>query len=353
MNSILYFDRTSFLGEKVTHIFFRILVLLLLNVAFSASSAASITTLYLSPHGNDNNSGQTPGSAFLNLQHALNRAYEIGKAEGGKTIRIYIASGKYEGQLIKLGTPPRNTKFEVTAVPDSKGKPMFDGVGRGGTWFVLQAKTQRESTFLFDGLEIKNYLTAISFNGSREQPETFLGNNTIRNMIFENIGQISSPNHDTSSAAIRFVNSRNNVIEHNKFLVVRNKKCNGMHALYIAHHSSNNRIIENEFNHACGSPIRLRDSSNDNLAVGNIFRDIQSKAIFDEWYCNKSISKRTCTKKNPECPSWNNRFERNEVEGSSSTAMITPTVVHIPEMSAVCNLGKNLEKRQATRIYVR
>lgn len=353
MDSTLYFDRTSFAGKQIIHMCFRMLVLLLLNLVFAASSSASVATLYLAPHGNDNNGGQSPSSAFLNLQHALNRAYEIGGAESGKTIRIYIAPGKYEGQIIKMRTPPRNTKFEIVAAPDSTDKPIFDGVGKGGTWFILQAKTQRGSTFLFDGLEIRNYLTAISFNGFREQPETYLGNNTIQNMIFENIGQISAPKHETSSAAIRFVNSRNNVIKRNKFIVVRNNKCNGMHALYIAHHSSNNQIIENEFNHACGSPIRLRDSSNDNLAIGNIFKDIQSKAVFDEWYCNRSISKRTCTKKTPECPSWNNRFEKNEVEGSSPTAMTVPTVVHVPEVSTVCNLGKNVEKKQASRMNIR
>ena len=352
MDSTLYFDRMSLAEKQIIRIFFCILAVLLLNVAYAANSTASIVTLYLSPHGDDHNNGQAQGSAFLNLQQALNRAYEIGSAREGKTIRIYIASGTYEGQIVKLRTPPKNTKFEIVAAPGSKSKPVFDGGGQGGTWFILQAKTQRGSTFLFDGIDVRNYLTAISFNGFREHPETFLGNNTIQNMTFENIGQISSPTHETSSAAIRFVNSRNNVIKHNKFIVVRNNKCNGMHALYIAHHSSNNQIIENEFNHACGSPVRLRDSSNDNLAVGNIFRDIQSKAIFDEWYCNRSISKRTCTKKTPECPSWNNRYERNTVERSSSTAMTVPTMVHVPEMSTVCNLGHNKGKKQTTRIYV-
>lgn len=333
MRSFFHYMSPTYRGLQALGTIFLFCVLISL-AGVGVSNAQNVLTIYIDPHGSDGHNGRTSKSAFATLQHALDVAYAYGSKSSGRTIRIEVSSGRYIGQAVKLSQPPPYTRFEIVASQNAKVKPEFDGAGTGKTWFVLQAKTQRKATFLFDGLAVSNYFTAMSFNGFREHPEAHLGGNTIQNMTFRRIGQIAAPDGPRSMAAVRFVNSRNNLIKNNEFIEIRNNNCDGLHALYLAHHSSGNRIVDNLFMHACGSPIRLRDNSNDNLASGNIFRDIRYQAIFDEWYCDPAKSK--CTKRTPECPSWNNRYENNKVEGSNKTAMKSPTKVHVPKIVESC-----------------
>lgn len=312
--------------------------LVILPFFLGFASAKEITTLYVSATESQGLSSNKPSETYDSLQEALEVAYKAASAAGGGTYRIQVESGLYIAQSVNLKAPPPNSVFEIVGLPGAEKRPIFDGRNRGETWFTLRAKSQNRSRFLFEGIEVRNYLTAMSFNGAREEPETHLGANTIRNMIFRNIGQRAASNPKPSTAAIRFVNSRGNVIENSKFLVVKNRRCDaGLHAIYLAHHSSDNKIIGNFFDKSCGSPIRIRDASNNNIAENNVFKDIQFTAVFDEWYCDKSKNK-LCTKKGPECPSWNNRYlPNNVVRNSNPNAMAQPTFVHVPQVSASCD----------------
>ncbi|MCD0501736.1 right-handed parallel beta-helix repeat-containing protein [Bordetella petrii] len=322
----------------------RIFFLVLFGI--SVCTAAPAITLYVGPKGSDSNSGETAETALATLQHAMERAYAEGEKTSGSHIRIEIAPGRYSKQRIKLGEPPPNTYFEITSEQNGGSKPVFDGKG-GGTWFILKGASQHEAKFSFSNLAVINYLTAMSFNGDRENPDVHLGGNTIRNMSFRRIGQISAPRATRSMAAIRFVNSRNNIIENNEFIEIRNKKCDGLHTIYMAHHSSHNKIMGNTFDGACGSPIRMRDESNGNMASGNVFRNMRTGAIFDEWYCNRAKSK-NCSKTDVECPSWDNRYENNKVENSDQSAMTRPTYVRVPEIGKGCKVMRTMN---AQRIY--
>lgn len=59
------------------------------------------------------------------------------------------------------------------------------------------------------------------------------------------------------------------------------KSCANLHAIYLAHHASDNVIDDNDFENTCGSPIRIRDSSNNNIASNNTFRQANYPAIFE------------------------------------------------------------------------
>lgn len=316
------------------------------------NGATAESIIYLSLSGSDNNNGKTQESAVATLQRAFDIAYAVGRSDRGTKIRINIASGHYIGQIVKVRRPPPDTEFEITATPGSKSKPIFDGGGQGGTWFTLKANTQRGARFLFRGLEITRYMTAMSFEGDRERADSHIGGNVIQGMVFRKIGQISTPNGQPSQAGIRFVNSRNNIIRDNEFIEIRNKKCKGLHVLYFAHHSSDNQITGNVFDGACDSPIRLRDESNNNIATKNLFKNIRFKAIFDEWYCDREKFN-NCTKKSPECPSWNNRYENNQVENSADLAMTEPTAVHVPDIAVVCQAQKSTGAEEGRQRMIR
>jgi len=322
------------LFARLRNIFFSAIFL----VAISPLAAyAGGVVLYLDPHGSDQANGQGPDQALRSLQKALDIAYVRAK-KGADSVRIEIAPGRYVGQHVRIGRPPADVRFEVVARPGSPSRPIFDGDGKGGTWFILKARDQNGARFMFSGLEITNYLTAMSFDGDRERPNTNLGNNIIQDMVFRKIGQVR-PNDRPSTAALRLVNSRHNVIRDNHFISIRNLRgCGALHSIYLAHHSSDNRIENNTFQDTCGSPIRLRDASNDNVAIGNTFRKAEYEAVFDEWYCNPERTKK-CTKKTPECPSWGNRYEANTVSDSDSRVIQEPTMVHIPEIAATCAVG--------------
>ncbi|WP_197031652.1 right-handed parallel beta-helix repeat-containing protein [Bordetella petrii] len=299
-------------------------------------ATAAAVTLYLDPHGSDKANGGRPDQALRSLQKALNIAYFRVK-QGADQVRIEIAPGRYVGQQVRIGRPPADAHFEIVARPSASSRPIFDGGGRRGTWFIMKAADQNEARFTFSGLEVANYLTAMSFEGNRELVNTSQGNNVVQNMVFRNIGQAKS-GEQPSTAAVRFVNSRHNVIRGNHFINIRNKRsCGLLHSIYLAHHSSDNRIENNTFKNTCGSPIRLRDASNNNIATRNVFREAEFRAVFDEWYCNpERIDK--CTKKIPECPSWGNRYEANTVSDSDQRAIREPTVVHIPEIPSTCDV---------------
>ena len=311
--------------------------ILTISALFASFANAASLTLYVSPQGSPNATGEKPDQALNSLDKALRIAYAKAKDSGADPVRIEVAPGTYKGQRIALKQPPAAAHFEIVAQPGATSRPIFDGDGKGGTWFILQAPTQNGARFTFSGLEVVNYVTAMSFNGKRGDWNSYIGGNTIQNMVFKDIGQIAKKGAKPSTAAVRFVNSRGNTVRDNRFINIRNgQNCELLHSLYLAHHSSGNQITGNTFENTCGSPIRMRDNSSDNVASRNVFRKVEARAVFDEWYCNNDRSK-NCGKQALECPSWGNLYEANTIESSDQRASKEPTMVHVPDISAQCN----------------
>jgi hypothetical protein len=163
----------------------------------------------------------------------------------------------------------------------------------------------------------------VSFNGRREEVNTLLGwngSNSLEDMRLLRIGaKFTVDPDDYSTAAVRFVNSRNNVVRNSLFGEIENDpaKAHSLHAIYIAHRSSNNLIEGNQFSIVSGDAVRVRDASDYN----RIFHNSYVKAGdygYSEWYCD--ISRSDCTSPVYECPSFGNEFRNNDlVDGYRGT----------------------------------
>lgn len=173
------------------------------------------------------------------------------------------------------------------------------------------------------GLQIRNYFTAISLEGNRDDPELSNSGTVIRRNIFKNIGSISVDDFEkNSTSAISLVNSKNNLIENNYFRSIRNKRsCGGLHSIYAAHFSSGNRILNNTFDDVCGSAIKLRDRSGDNVIQSNRFSRLENVPAIEEWFCDMTARK-DCTKKLGECPSTGNLQQGNFISSSGSSPLV-------------------------------
>lgn len=185
--------------------------------------------------------------------------------------------------------------FQKCSGETSKCNPSFS------TWFTLRQSNGTKSNLVFKSLNIRFYEMAISFNGDRTLFTGFNSHNEISDVLFENIGK-------DSTAIVRFVNSRNNVIKDSYF--VKGPGTQILHAVYLAHYSSNNKILNNRFEYISGDPIRIRDDSNNNLIDTNIFVRNSNGAAVVTWFCDKALFS-DCTKPAAECPSFNNRVVNN------------------------------------------
>ena len=234
--------------------------------------------LYLHPEGNDNLDGLTPETSIL----TLSRAHEIlVETAPNRDVEIRIHQGTYYGQKVVWTWTNPNHTIKFMPADESKNRPIFDGCLKknasntpqdcpGGTWLRLKHSKGEGSRLDFSNLYITRYQTAISLEGSRDAEATSNGSNRIFSCYFKNIGNGFAPHLRPSTAAVRLVNSDDNVIINNYFINIINKSSQGLiHALYIAHMSDRNKIIGNRFENNSGDPIRIRDFSNDNLIQDN------------------------------------------------------------------------------------
>ncbi|MCB0383802.1 MAG: right-handed parallel beta-helix repeat-containing protein [Bdellovibrionales bacterium] len=267
--------------------------------------------LYLSPSGRDAYSGRTPERAVRTLEK-IHQIVESQLLTG--IVQVRVLPGVYRGQTIVWRYQPEG--LSVRFVNWGGSRPLFDGCTTsttcpGGTWFSFPYGMGYASGFRFDGLRIQNYQTAINLHGNRNNLDRYNGENRIENCEFRNIGNVFNSRLEASTAAVRLVNSDNNLIRDNDFYNIINLGPKGglLHAIYVAHNSSDNRIMRNRFWNISGDPIRIRDLSNHNDIRDNRF-DRSGNYGFSEWYCD-SQTRNDCTKATPECPSYGNTFRTN------------------------------------------
>ncbi len=275
--------------------------------------------IYLSINGDDGNSGTDLDKPI----HTLERAEEIiGALSSPRDVEVRIGPGRYHGQHVVWTTTFPNHSITFLPTHDDKNRPVFDGcpadetgTSCGGTFFKLSKEIGEASNLTFRYIRVEHYVCAMSLEGDRENvSNTWNGYNTVFGCYFYNIGDLYS-NAGTGYAVIRLLNSDHNLIQNNHF--VNNKNGSGtaglLHGLYIAHHSGNNVIQSNSFRYHTGDPIRLRDASNYNDILNNKFTQTGVYG-YSEWYCDVTAS--NCTKVTPECPSWENEFKYNTLNGN-------------------------------------
>jgi hypothetical protein len=282
-----------------------------LALATALAARAGDLVLFVGPGGAASASGQSRDKPLPDLQSALNK----GLAAPGTTgkLEIRVLPGTYNGQtlVIESGGAGR-PRIEIVRDAE-KARPVFDGGGADATWLTVSAAGSATGNILVSGLEVTRYLTAISLNGSRTAQSLNIGNIVIRNNVFRAIGQQSLSQRAPSTAALRLVNADRVQVIGNQFIDVSNReRCGLIHAIYLAHGSTNNLVKGNTFDNSCGDSVRFRDASGGNMIEGNTFTDAWAAAPISDWYCD-STGREDCTKKTPECPSMGNEIAGNNV----------------------------------------
>lgn len=281
--------------------------LLLISAVDARLTQARELTIYVAPQEQKSGTGLKPAEPVGSLAEAL-RAAKANMAEDVTGVTVQVASGTYKGQRLRLNGTPGDVPFHLQADPKASSRPKFDGGGKG-VWFVLKSTKHDTSPVRISGLEVFNYVSAVSLSGQRKSEDLWNGGNEITDNVFAKIGQGNAKSRP-ATAAVSLVNSRNNKVVGNTFKDIRNvKDCNLLHAIYIAHYSANNIISDNVFDGGCGAAIKVRDASHANKIVRNKFVNQQAEA-FQDSFCDKSRSS-MCTKSTAECPSWDTVFENN------------------------------------------
>lgn len=300
---------------------FSICAALLLAALCGPLMAADI---HMEPSGDDQNDGRG-NKPVATLQRAVDLALSDPKA-GSEPMRVLIKPGTYRGQ--KVFIDGHKLVGELTLIglgTEPKDFPVFRGDGSQAIWLRLKSDTGKATGLTIQAIAVHDYFTAISLEGNRDDIRAFNSGTVIRRNIFRNIGSIATRDDGASTAAILFYNSKDNLVENNFFGAIRNKRnkdCGSLHSIYLAHFSSGNRIVDNTFEDACGSVIKLRDRSNANLIENNRFKAIQNAPAVEEWFCDAGARK-DCTKKLGECPSTDNVVRNNDLAGSPGTEYIS------------------------------
>ena len=278
--------------------------------------------IYVARNGSDVADGSAPQKALA----SVGKAISVGKANSDRTgedITILVGPGIYRGTNIVLSEGQFRGKLTITGTSEKASEyPAFYGNG-SGTWLTYNGSGGKATGLTIRGLRIVDYGTAINLVGDRRSPDMNNAGTVIQNNVFARIG--SRPGKERSTAAIRLVNSHDNIFENNYFNSIRNyplKECGYLHSIYIAHYSSGNRIRKNAFQDFCGAAIKLRDTSNDNLIEDNTFRTNDPVPAIQESYCDMSAMAK-CTKKSGECPSTGNVASTNHYPGLAISQRIS------------------------------
>lgn len=286
-----------------------------LGASGTADVDAATVSVFMSPTGADAKDGRTESTAVQTLQRAL----DIGMAaadDGTTRIAIEVGEGVYRGQRATVAERPEGIPISIRR-NHAGSKAVFDGDGKGGVWLVIRPSPAAGSLSVAN-LEISNYVTAVSLSGSRDDPKQSVADVELASNWFRHIGQVALPRAKPSTAAVRLVNADKTRIVRNRFIDIRNiRSCGSLHAIYLAHDSTDNLIEANHFENGCGDAIRLRDRSSRNVIKGNKFIDAWAEAPVSDWYCNSSTRK-DCTKASPECPSTDNVVAGNSIVARKS-----------------------------------
>lgn len=314
---------------------FRAMAVAVAFIANSFAMDAGALVRYVGPAGKPGASGASRTEPVADVQAAVDEGLRA--VRRGEGLEIRVLPGTYLRQRLVLGSSAPGGGGITVVGYGGKGRPVFDGAGFDGPWLTVATEEGPISHLTVSGLEIRGYATAITLNGSRDIAARSVTDVLIRNNIFRAIGQTTMSQKAPSTAALRLVNADRVQIINNRFEEVRNRwACGIIHSIYLAHGSTDNRIEGNTFADSCGDAIRFRDASSNNRVEGNTFIDAWADAPISDWYCDSTIVK-GCTKKTPECPSFDNVLVGNKVEARQAK-LPNPRTAHGTDSPPLCPL---------------
>ncbi len=307
--------------------------------ACSANGGAGPFLVYMTTSGNDANTGRTSSSPV----RTLSRVQDIIRAAAPTCpTEVRIGTGTYYGQSVAWSYVSGHEIKFMPADGTSAVRPVFDGCSSASgactqlTWFTLSNSSGVHSKLHFWYIRVQRYNTAISFNGQRDNLAGYNGGNRIFGCYFDQLGNgwAGSTSHTYSTAAVRLVNSDDNVIENNHFYnIINSTSPAALHAIYVAHKSDRNSILRNVFERVSGDAIRVRDYSNYNIINQN--RITRAGAYgYSEWLCD-SAQRTDCTLAT-ECRSYQNEFRDNTLDGTYSCQPMTTWVYYQTDYPVNC-----------------
>lgn len=289
--------------------------------------------LYVGPDGRPDANGRSPERAIGDIQQALDKG--IAQRKKDEPLELRVLPGTYSGQRLNLKSSETDGGDIAIVRDEGTKRPVFDGNGLDAPWLTVEADKRPFRQLRVTGFEVKGYATAITLNGSRDIEARSISNVVIRNNVFRSIGQIEMTQKAPSTAAVRLVNADKVEIVNNRFAQISNRKsCGLIHSIYVAHNSTDNLIEDNQFEDSCGDAIRFRDGSSGNKVVRNSFVDAWAGAPISDWYCDASTRK-DCTKKTPECPSFDNEIVNNRIEARNAKSP-EPQTAHGDDTTSLC-----------------
>ncbi len=293
--------------------------------------------VYMAVTGDDASDGLSPAKAVRTLGrvHAI-----VAAAKPARDVEVRIGPGTYYADSVVWTYTMKDHDITLMPADGGKDRPVFDGCASATgacaarTWFTLSASSGRATNVHIRYVRVQRYSTAISFNGNRDDfAGRWNGYNEIFGCWFERIGNGYAPSLPYSTAVVRLVNSDHNRIVNNHFVDGINTYNGGaIHDIYAAHGSSDNTIANNRFQRSTGDPVRFRDFSNRNDVTGNRFVRVGTGGGYSDWYCDHD-TRTDCTKTGPECPSWDNEFRDNVLDGTWTCGKL-PTFVYYQDATA-------------------
>lgn len=321
---------------------------------------STVLTVYVDPQGSDDASGASRSQPVRTLAQAQ-RLVQAGVSGTPRNVNVLLAPGTYPDPCVEAGgtlegctsgaavrwsfTMPGHT-IEFRPLDPTAPCPVFDGSGtRRSSWFRLRAARGQLTNIVITGVRVQHYWNAVAFAGSVTDAAGYNGGNVLRNNVFADIGanpHMVPPGSENEEAnrsfsAVGITNSRKNVVTDNTFLdIVTDYGCPFLHALYVAHDSSNNAIVGNSFQRACGNPVRIRDHSNFNFVSDNTFVEAAYNGYYEDWFSHAT-----------ECASFGNVFTDNRLVSAFGGRMV-PSAVLSRRPATICNTVS-----QEARVLVR
>lgn len=305
---------------------FLLVCALVLIIAFqNAGVPEPKLIVHMAVNGSDTNSGLSANAPVKTLKRVL-QIVKVARANSDVPVTISFGSGVYFGQQLIWDSFSSIYPTVFEPASGELGDVIFDGRSDAEqTWgsksYFLSFKHPRGVTagqrtnVVINKLHIRYYYEILTFSGAdRNNPATAISHNSVSNSKFEKIGSrwavlSTSTASSYAMAGIRLVNSTHNKFTGNIFENIDNAEYEeiggayfpkqnslyyggGLHAFYIAHHSSDNLFEGNTFTtHNSGSVLKIRDRSNRNNILRNKFDRVLLPIQI--WHCDPHESMRS------------------------------------------------------------
>jgi hypothetical protein len=295
-----------------------------------------ICYLYMASGGDDGNEG-TAAKPLATLQ-GVQAHLELTRPNSDVIVRIASNKGPCLDQSVMwtYGNARDSLSADYNLSFESWPAELhacFVGTAADTNFFTLDRQANRPTNVHFRRLTVRGYRTgAIWFCGDRYHGGSgWNGFNSIEDCTFADIGNKDEPDKLGSYAVLDFMNSRDNVIRHCTFLNCSNYYDTGfpqlqapanvsndftIHAIYLAHHSVHNLIIENTFSSIKGDVVRIRDRSDRTEICYNSFYKSGWSATVTMWYCHPAYGMYGYCEPFDECPSYFTDIHDNYFEGN-------------------------------------